>query len=241
MSGKKGASGRLNEKGYTTRLNLRVDPEVVSCELVELLKTIEDEQNTKKRGELLDKALQERIDIREYFIESLLNSSGNDYIDKLHWILANGIPPRDCYDIEKFVRKWVLKTLNHDLSDIVISEDKVEFLLPLNANTWVISIQIIQGDGSLLFDAIIAPEQITEQENTKSGKYGKPRSITKKMRFMVLKKCNYKCVICGRGAIDGAMLVIDHIHPVSRGGTRDMSNLQALCFDCNMGKGADDM
>lgn len=34
-------------------------------------------------------------------------------------------------------------------------------------------------------------------------------------------------------------LEIDHITPISRGGTSDISNLQSLCHDCNIEKGSD--
>jgi 5-methylcytosine-specific restriction endonuclease McrA len=44
--------------------------------------------------------------------------------------------------------------------------------------------------------------------------------------------------MCGVTTKDGATLEIDHIRPVSRGGTNDPDNLQVLCRDCNAGKGA---
>ena len=35
---------------------------------------------------------------------------------------------------------------------------------------------------------------------------------------------------------DGVTLHIDHIIPVSKGGTDELSNLQTLCADCNLNK-----
>lgn len=32
---------------------------------------------------------------------------------------------------------------------------------------------------------------------------------------------------------------VDHIIPISKGGTSDMGNLITACFDCNRGKGSD--
>jgi hypothetical protein len=64
------------------------------------------------------------------------------------------------------------------------------------------------------------------------------KPIPKSTRFEVLHRADYTCQACGAKAADGAELHIDHIHPVSKGGTNDPSNLQALCRDCNLGKGA---
>jgi hypothetical protein len=68
----------------------------------------------------------------------------------------------------------------------------------------------------------------------------KPRRqpIKPSLRFQVLKRDDYRCQMCGVTAKDGATLEIDHIHPVSKGGTNDPDNLQVLCRDCNAGKGA---
>ena len=57
-----------------------------------------------------------------------------------------------------------------------------------------------------------------------------------KKRVQVLARDNYTCQMCGASRNDGAVLEIDHIHPVSKGGTNDISNLQVLCRDCNAGK-----
>lgn len=44
----------------------------------------------------------------------------------------------------------------------------------------------------------------------------------------------YRCVNCGTHL----NLSIDHIHPFSKGGSDDESNLQTLCRSCNSSKGA---
>lgn len=63
------------------------------------------------------------------------------------------------------------------------------------------------------------------------------RSImTESMRYDVFKRDNYKCQICGATSKDGALLHVDHIIPVSKGGKTEMSNLQTLCSRCNLGK-----
>ena len=57
-----------------------------------------------------------------------------------------------------------------------------------------------------------------------------------KLRFIVLKRDDYRCQICGRDAQDGIKLEVDHKTPVAKGGTDDPLNLWTLCFDCNRGK-----
>jgi 5-methylcytosine-specific restriction endonuclease McrA len=64
----------------------------------------------------------------------------------------------------------------------------------------------------------------------------KRKSIKPSLRFEVLKRDDYRCQMCGVTAKDGATLEIDHIMPVSKGGSNDASNLQVLCRDCNAGK-----
>ena len=60
--------------------------------------------------------------------------------------------------------------------------------------------------------------------------------LTDKMRYDVLKRDDFKCQKCGITAKDGAKLHVDHIIPVSKGGTTTLSNLQTLCDRCNLGK-----
>lgn len=64
----------------------------------------------------------------------------------------------------------------------------------------------------------------------------KRRAVSLKIRYEVFVRDSYKCVVCGRDARDGVKLEVDHIHPVSKGGSNEKSNLQTLCFDCNHGK-----
>jgi len=65
----------------------------------------------------------------------------------------------------------------------------------------------------------------------------KRKNITKKIRFEVFKRDNFTCQYCGRKAPD-AVLNIEHITPISKGGTNDIINLLTACFDCNNGKRA---
>jgi hypothetical protein len=62
------------------------------------------------------------------------------------------------------------------------------------------------------------------------------RHISLKLRDKILRRDNFRCVFCGRGVNDGVKLHVDHIIPVSKGGTSHADNLQTLCEECNLGK-----
>lgn len=61
------------------------------------------------------------------------------------------------------------------------------------------------------------------------------KSLSKKIRFEVFKRDSFTCQYCGEKAPD-VLLEVDHIKPVAQGGTDDILNLIASCFDCNRGK-----
>jgi hypothetical protein len=67
---------------------------------------------------------------------------------------------------------------------------------------------------------------------------GTPREqISAGLRFDVLRRCNFACYYCGTPAALGLkVLHVDHVIPVSLGGTNDPWNLVAACWDCNLGK-----
>lgn len=58
------------------------------------------------------------------------------------------------------------------------------------------------------------------------------------LRYKVLKKSDGRCCLCGRSALDGVQLHVDHIIPRSKRPDLEfeIDNLQVLCADCNMGK-----
>lgn len=58
-------------------------------------------------------------------------------------------------------------------------------------------------------------------------------AVSKRTRFEVLRRDNHTCRYCR--STENA-LTVDHVTPVSLGGTDDPSNLVAACKDCNAGK-----
>lgn len=62
--------------------------------------------------------------------------------------------------------------------------------------------------------------------------------LTPKLRWQILERDERTCQGCGASVATGAILHIDHIKPISRGGRTVEGNLQTLCSGCNHGKGA---
>ena len=61
------------------------------------------------------------------------------------------------------------------------------------------------------------------------------KPLSKAVRFEVFKRDKFTCQYCGASAPD-VILEVDHINPVSKGGTDDLFNLITSCRDCNRGK-----
>lgn len=74
-----------------------------------------------------------------------------------------------------------------------------------------------------------------ENHNSANYRHGRRENVSKTVRVRVFQRDNFKCVFCGRGA-ESTTIELDHIHPVTLGGTNDIENLQTLCADCNAGK-----
>lgn len=80
---------------------------------------------------------------------------------------------------------------------------------------------------------------ISENEEKKSEAYRRKferGKMTDSLRYDVMERDEFRCRLCGRSAAQGAVLEVDHIMPISKGGKTTMSNLQTLCKECNRGK-----
>jgi hypothetical protein len=61
--------------------------------------------------------------------------------------------------------------------------------------------------------------------------------VSNKMRFLIYQRDGNRCCNCGISD-RFANLEIDHIIPISKGGKSTLDNLQTLCHECNVAKGA---
>ena len=72
------------------------------------------------------------------------------------------------------------------------------------------------------------------------------RAVSPKLRNLIFERNGFTCQLCGAGPGDRdpnnpkrkIRLHIDHIVPVSQGGTNSESNLRVMCSACNQARGA---
>jgi 5-methylcytosine-specific restriction endonuclease McrA len=83
---------------------------------------------------------------------------------------------------------------------------------------------------------------VSDQARCPAHRYTRARSSrTHAQRRRVLARDGYRCQLCGRYLSGGADSHIDHIRPLSKGGSQatwDDSNVRATCKECNERKGS---
>jgi hypothetical protein len=61
------------------------------------------------------------------------------------------------------------------------------------------------------------------------------KPLSKRTRFEVFKRDQFRCVYCGATPNDGP-LHVDHVVAVANGGSDELANLVTACAACNLGK-----
>lgn len=109
-------------------------------------------------------------------------------------------------------------------------------------------VEYMNGEGSNKIDKQAQSHEIVKETRKKIDKKKEnPMVIIKKrtnrianlrQRFRVMKRDEFKCVLCGASPANnpGLELHIDHIVPWSMGGETVEENLRTLCSGCNLGR-----
>ena len=103
----------------------------------------------------------------------------------------------------------------------------------------------IVGGSTSLADRQRKPPVQPVKAPTVREKYGPYTSfyqsaVWRRIRYEVIVASKGRCEACGASSASGAVLMVDHIIPISKAPhlKADKSNLQVLCLECNHGKGA---
>ena len=78
--------------------------------------------------------------------------------------------------------------------------------------------------------------ELKKTEIYKKSKSYQRSLMTPSLRYDVMRRDGFRCVLCGRTVNDGIKLHVDHIMPIAKGGKTVKSNLRTLCHECNLGK-----
>ena len=79
-------------------------------------------------------------------------------------------------------------------------------------------------------------KQYRKNQEFQTSKARQRSLMTDSLRYDIMKRDNFRCVLCGRAANEGVKLHVDHIVPVAKGGLTVPENLRTLCDQCNLGK-----
>lgn len=93
---------------------------------------------------------------------------------------------------------------------------------------------MIESD-SIKYKTLPKSKGVCQQTLDNNFRKAKRQNIPERLRFKIYRRDGFTCQYCGRTARE-MELSIDHIIPISKGGTNDASNLTTACMPCNRGK-----
>ena len=87
-------------------------------------------------------------------------------------------------------------------------------------------------------EGISSEQGIKDLQVEPVSKHKTQRNINWRLRFIIMRRDNFKCKNCGRSpATDPSIILhVDHIKAWANGGETVLENLQTLCSKCNIGK-----
>ena len=127
--------------------------------------------------------------------------------------------------LEKFI-EYINDSQNYDEKSSIETNELMDENNHINKESVEINTELVEVGGT------------NEQNNEIAPKHKTKRDPNLRLRFLVMRKDGFKCVMCGKSPANysGVELHIDHIMPWSKGGETVLENLQTLCSVCNIGK-----
>lgn len=214
--------------------------------------SIHERYNTKQKYDRTspDKFCFEHIYDNLDFYDDLINKFesnieiNNNYIKKYYSIKDNILTELDCEKLNipfkkaiKYEKKFYQKNKIKPIINFALS-CHLSYTSPQGRNSYSKEQVYYMNDIKQIIEK--SKLQLEYNQTKEARKKFERNKLTKSLRYDVLRRDNFKCVICGRTSQDGAFLHVDHILPIARGGETKLDNLQTLCENCNLGKGIKD-
>jgi len=114
---------------------------------------------------------------------------------------------------------------------------QIDLLIAVNTDNWALQMSVGDPRCSIPVEPSVCiwiEGMIKPGENRPPRYFYRKHPIPRSIRDQIFERDNYTCQHCG----STEALSVDHVHPESKGGTLDLSNLQTLCRSCNSKKGA---
>lgn len=133
------------------------------------------------------------------------------------FIIGFQLPPKKFFETQEVFTGVIFFLKNHD-----------KYLHPKHVCARYCTFPIYPFEAIRLFKS--------ENDIIVSNKFGLNRSaIPFKIKLSIFNRDNFRCKICGQTNKE-TVLHVDHIVPLSKGGSNEEFNLQTLCKECNIGK-----
>lgn len=187
------------------------------------------------------KYLEELIERDKDFFELVLKATveNNVLMEQYETELMNISPfaDKDTFDIKGMsfskYRKMEEKVVSNTILDPVLAPKVIiesAYVSPKGRNSY--------HDSRMFSCSKLAEEYnvVCDNLERRENKGYQRKIMTDSLRYDIMKRDGFRCVLCGRSARDGVKLHVDHIKPVSKGGKTIPDNLRTLCDTCNFGK-----
>lgn len=176
-----------------------------------------------------------------------------EHIQKLHLFLGELETLREAKQIIENYKTEYQQYIG-DVPSFVMDEDEVGFYARLgfatiDERTLTVEYKFCYTSGGgmaqrsftvpMTEETIVELIRLLESKLTASAFAKEQRALmTRKLREAIKSRDNFTCCTCGNSthAEPNLLLEIDHIIPVSKGGSTAEANLQTLCWKCNRAK-----
>ena len=163
-----------------------------------------------------------------------------EYIENVDKIKATVVT--DLKDLKFRVVKWAYRRLENKIFDKAVLTPAVDcsFDVLMTYSSPKGKVNLSKGKTYNFNDMYTCLESVSrtylDKETNKRLALVERGMLTDSMRYDILRRDHFKCVLCGASADEGARLHVDHIIPISKGGKSEYDNLRTLCERCNVGK-----
>lgn len=147
------------------------------------------------------------------------------------WAMAMGVWLAICCDCTRRLSDGVFP--DNRINKVLGSDSRVLAMLLVLEEAGLL--QSVQG-GRLVHDWFDYQPSRDHILGRRASDTVRKRGLRGARRFAILKRDGFRCRYCGATPEDGVKLHVDHIKPVSSGGTNSPSNLGTACEQCNLGK-----